>query len=455
MKYNKLGFHFAGGALVVFILLVSCSHNMKQSSILQRADSLMWIQPDSALYVLESTTLAEMKTTADSAGYALLMTQAKDKNYIAHTNDSLIRIAVKYNDNTKNVALKAKSHYYLGRVYQDMGETASAVREFLTAMALLQESKDYQIKCMLQANLGKIYFEQGWYDKADSLYACAVQLAVQRNDSAHWALALSWRGAVCASKGENAFPDAEKYLLQALDIAKGIDKVRTKDDIMGMLIFLYNSIEKPSKALTLAKQRLELQGSTARYSSGAYGLLGDAYYILGKYDSSAICLNKSLLLDNYGAKDYNTKAGTYIRLSEIARKQGKLEDALRYRDYYRIYLDSFELSQETASVVGSEKDFFVRQHKHENDSSTYRCQWCLIILFVALILLIVGYYLYDQKRFRKKTKFLRNERDTLQHNITERLKSTEMELVQKGEEVERLRLQLFEKIQEIEMSARD
>lgn len=451
MKYNKFEFHFACGVLLIFFLLVSCSHDAEKSALLQQADSLMGIYPDSALYILESTSLAEMKTSADSAGYALLMTQARDKNYITHTNDSLIRIAVWYYDNTKDVALRAKSHYYLGRVYQDMGETAGTVHEFLTAMPLLQESKDYQILCMVQANLGRVYFNQEWYDKADSLYACAVQLAIQRSDSAHLALALSWRGAVCTSKGKDAYPDAEKYLLQALSVAKGINKVRTEEDIIGVLIFLYNSIEKPSKALILAKRRFELQGGAARYSSGAYGMVGDSYYILGKYDSAAVYLNKALLLNNYGTKDYNTKAGTYIRLAEIARKKGSLEEALRYRDYYTTYLDSIELSQEAASVIGAEKDFMMQQHKHRNQSFISQYQYHLLVLFGILIALIACYFLYEQRRYRKKKKRLRNERELLKHGIAKQLESAEMKLVQRDAELERLRLLLLQKILKMEL----
>ena len=57
---------------------------------------------------------------AEKAKYALLLTQAEDKNYILHTSDSLINIAVCYYDSIQDTDLSAKSHYYLGRVYQDL-----------------------------------------------------------------------------------------------------------------------------------------------------------------------------------------------------------------------------------------------------------------------------------------------------------------------------------------------
>lgn len=46
-------------------------------------------------------------------------------------------MAVDYYDmRGADVTLQAKSHYYLGRVYQDRREDPKAVREFLTASAL-------------------------------------------------------------------------------------------------------------------------------------------------------------------------------------------------------------------------------------------------------------------------------------------------------------------------------
>ena len=46
--------------------------------------------PDSALHILESIETQQLSAQADRAYYALLLTQARDKNYIVQTDDSLI-----------------------------------------------------------------------------------------------------------------------------------------------------------------------------------------------------------------------------------------------------------------------------------------------------------------------------------------------------------------------------
>lgn len=66
--------------------------------MLQKAERLMQSRPDSALALLGRYTTRSFSDSADIAAYALLRTQADDKNYIDHTSDSLIKIAVRYYD---------------------------------------------------------------------------------------------------------------------------------------------------------------------------------------------------------------------------------------------------------------------------------------------------------------------------------------------------------------------
>ena len=62
-----------------------------KSPLLLSADSLMEIYPDSALSILESISSPQKLPCADRALYALLLTQARHKNYIALGDDSLIK----------------------------------------------------------------------------------------------------------------------------------------------------------------------------------------------------------------------------------------------------------------------------------------------------------------------------------------------------------------------------
>lgn len=81
------------GSILMSVSLSSCSSSVK-SPLLLSADSLMEIYPDSALSILESISSPQKLPRADRALYALLLTQARHKNYIALGDDSLIKTAV-------------------------------------------------------------------------------------------------------------------------------------------------------------------------------------------------------------------------------------------------------------------------------------------------------------------------------------------------------------------------
>ena len=81
------------GSILMSVSLSSCSSSVK-SPLLLSADSLMEIYPDSALSILESISSPQKLPCADRALYALLLTQARHKNYIALGDDSLLNTMV-------------------------------------------------------------------------------------------------------------------------------------------------------------------------------------------------------------------------------------------------------------------------------------------------------------------------------------------------------------------------
>ncbi|MBQ5750256.1 MAG: tetratricopeptide repeat protein, partial [Bacteroidaceae bacterium] len=81
--------------LVAALLFVACRTDNTSIQLLDQAETLMNVAPDTALALLDSIDSHRLGR-ADNARYALLRSQALDKNYIDITNDSLISIAVDY-----------------------------------------------------------------------------------------------------------------------------------------------------------------------------------------------------------------------------------------------------------------------------------------------------------------------------------------------------------------------
>lgn len=256
-EHNRLIYYFC--LFYLIFVTFACQQKGSGNLLLSTVDSLMSTRPDSSLYLLENICLSEIKTPAQKAKYALLLTQAQDKNYITPITDSLIRIATEYYDSIDNdIEMQAKAHYYLGRVYQELGDNPATIREFLTAMPLVKQSKNHRLLFLLYGNLGYVYFQQDLLDKADSLYVCEEELLKQEVDSAHLATLLVQRVDIYIIKGAEFHAKAEELLQDALSITGKINNPHVEIEVLSALRVLYNQMEKPEKAISYIRRELML-----------------------------------------------------------------------------------------------------------------------------------------------------------------------------------------------------
>lgn len=287
--------------LLIAFLPVACNERQSNNRQLILADSLMQSRPDSALCILQDISMEKLTTQADSAYYVLLLTQARDKNYVVQTDDSLIRYAVAYYDKTNDVRMQAKAHYYWGCVYRDMNRQAEAFREFLIAAPLTEKAKEKRQLGLVYNNIGFIYNMQGFNEKADSIYQLMEVIAQEVKDTVLWSEALSRQASINLMKGGNYFSMVEQKLLNAFVVADKMEHNGLKADISASLSNLYSRMNQGEKALYYAKLNLSLRKDTAR-SYHAFLILGDAYYKCEQYDSAIFYLNKSLMSKDYGKR---------------------------------------------------------------------------------------------------------------------------------------------------------
>jgi len=95
--------------------------------------------PDSALSMLQAIDRSTIESDKDRALYALLMSQALDKNFIYVTDDSLISIAYDYYSSHDDKHRHMLSQYYLGRVSLNAADYPRSLFLFFKTM---QEAKE-------------------------------------------------------------------------------------------------------------------------------------------------------------------------------------------------------------------------------------------------------------------------------------------------------------------------
>lgn len=412
------------------ILLISCISNTDKSiTSLSYADSLINAGcPDSALRVLESINSLDFTTKLSKAKYALLLTQAKDKAYITHTDDSLIRLAVEYFDTSKDMLQRAKAHYYWGRIFQERREVENAVREFLTASALMEDVDNYELDVLLKNNLGLLFWENGLQEEADSLYRQTIELTEMHHDTLRLVVAMVNCADIYMEKGEDYYAEADKIMSRALKLVEGVDDEHVKSSVLSSLSYLRDYQEKPQEAIYYAQEGLKYNLDNS-VEKGYYLILGSAYAQLKNYGLAKIYLERSLNTDNY-----YTKASAYMRLSEVAFALGDKDNALKYETLYGVYKDSMMLMEQPVEVVSSLKNVLYSKSMNQYESFLIRYRLYLF-LTGGLLLISLGFYLYIRKKRNAEIVKLKTKHQMLYLSI----ETLEKDLSQKEIEIDNQR----------------
>ena len=166
--------------LTIIILIIGistgCSGNKTVESQLSRAEQVMQSLPDSALRIIENIDTDDISRRSTRARYALLYSQALDKNYIDQTNDSLIRIAGKYYRSQGNIRAQVLTGYYHSRILCNNGDYTRALLLLLRIEDKAQELNDPYLLGMLYHQISEIYTTR--YD-----YPNKLKFAQQAYDS--------------------------------------------------------------------------------------------------------------------------------------------------------------------------------------------------------------------------------------------------------------------------------
>lgn len=381
--------------LIGFLSLASCGPQYNHDMRLVRADSLMNEHPDSALLILENIDPLHLKNKANHAYYALLLTQARDKNFVVQTDDSLIQTAVRYYDGIKDNKMQAKAYYYKGCIYRNANLCGEAVKEYLTAIPLAEKANNQQLLGLIYNNTGYLYYLQDLIEQADSIYLLSEKLAIQQHDSCLWAESLLWQGKIDIEKGAPFYPNAELKLLKAFEITINPEYNRIQANIAASLSKLYNRMNLSEKAIKYAKLNISLRDDTT-HCYRAFSLLGNAYYKAQQYELAYQYLTRSLT-----SAMYDIKANAYMKLSAIAKLKGNLNESLTLAEKYVKYADSISLSKQSNEIINAEKK--IEKQQYIDSLKYHQSKYTVSILIAVLLTCIIGIISFIYKKDRYKT----------------------------------------------------
>ena len=400
------------GSIFMSVSLSSCSSPSVKNPLLLCADSLMETYPDSALSILESITYPQKMPRADRALYALLLTQARHKNY--------------YGDKKKSLRA-AKAHYYWGATYSEMGYTSFAVEEYLTAIRLMPVRDEFL--AMIYDNLAECYERDELFDIAIGAYRQAYQILRGGSQQIY-----PLRGIARMCLLQNKKDSALVYYQQALDCAL----VEQDSSLIGAL---YHDL-----AMAYSEKKDYIQAD--KYVSKAIMIQGqDAVNVclskaqimlnLNKLDSASYFYSKNVdQLDIYG------KAVYYDGMYQIAKKRGEWKTATENIDAYKILYDSIQFITDNEELNRLMDKHQLEEHKRLLSEHTKMLIFSLITAFFLLMIICVFCFMWNDRK--RKKRFIALQRELTQKRVDTMLLKEEEASESNKEDLDKKRSELTE-----------
>ena len=425
--------------LLIIMLLASCAGNRKYDDLMQRADSIMNVNDDSAKVAIRmldgvKSQLPEF-TQAQKMRYELLRHKAMNKACITFTSDSVMKEVVDYYEDHGSANQRMLANYVLGCVYRDMHEVPLALEYYNKAT----EQADTTVADCDYGTLYRVYSQMGFLFSKQYL---PYQLL-------------------------DAFGKAEKYAYLAKDTLNAIinyqnkgdayDYLGKKDSVVAINLRSANMFKRIgdnyNAAIALgcnysyyiekqdsvnAKKAFEAYFSTGYEGNSNYGdakafLLcekGTYYMFVSRLDSAFSCLNQSLKL----SKSYSNKAAATKVLAQYYARVNKPVLAMKYALKSSEYNDSDLLAVRESQLQQIQAMYNYGRNQEIARKAELKAERITMLVYVLIaggvVIFLLLTYLYLKQLKKKNEKIL-----VTKHLYDDSL----LKLRQKQEELELLR----------------
>lgn len=413
----------------------------KSDPTIFQAESLMDVYPDSAFLLLKNIPRPEKLSAEEYATWCLLMTQARDKNYMEHTSDSMIHVAVKYFERHKDPERLAWSYYYSGLILNELGEHVQSQLAFLKAQSLALEIDEPKLLGRIYENLGNLYDRQELQDSVLLFYNKALLYYQHAQDSVGVGISLRNLG---RSYLHLDLDSAEQYYQKSLQWLH--NNRYQKASVLNDLGILYKQRGKNELSLQYIRHSLELSGYGIRYIHTRYLNIGELYLRMGQRDSALYYLERCLT-------DANTRTAASASLSKLYSHIGDWKTAYSYQKSYISFIDSVYQNHKAAELAMQAEQYDKEKAIAIIQQQNFESRFVLFLIVGTIIITLLVILLIVSKKSKSKAvdllkasqiiaSFKRDYADALkQKKLLENKYQTVCDKLKSLEENEKLRLE--------------
>lgn len=391
--------------LVLCIILGSNCTQRTQSYplFMQEAVKCMDAHPDRSLELLNNQEDSLPYLSEETRMYYhLLCIQAKDKQYIEHTSDSLINQIVQYYENHDDAEKLMMAYYYQGSTYRDMNDAPRALKAFQQAVDVSTQDNVLLPKAYNQ--MGNLFAYQGLYDESIEANRKSMEFYLNRGEVNKTSYALRDIGRMYDMKEQR--DSALIFYKKACNVVLANEDTIGYYEILGesgSVYYKIGQIDSAKKILLSTLNKLHED-----HNSNIYTLLGYVYEKLQLWDSAYYYREKSITSGDL----YKMQTG-YKGLSKLERRKGNYLQAIQYLEEAMSLKDSIEKVTQTEAIAKI-NSLYNYQHTEAENSQLKEAKvrqqnlFLIITLFFILIISVgINYIFYSKK---KKLQIILQER---------------------------------------------
>ena len=381
---------------ILSFLAVSCHRDTDALNMtFSKVEKCMDLCPDSALNLLKGIHDPEKLWGESQATYALLMTQAMDKNYIKFSSDSLIALALNYYTITQTSPIMyAKALFYHGRVMLELDKEEEALKSFLAAKDVYERTKDHKMLALILEEIGMINRRQELFDDALSYFREALDTHIRLKDSL---------GIISVSQNiarvylfKSQWDSCSYYYNNALEIA--VKKNLSEISILHELGILYRSMQELSEAERYFLAAYEKETDEEKKYMECLSL-GYLYMQMGQTENA----RKYLKMSAKSSKAY-TQISAFDCLYFLEKDIDNFEEAIVYHELADSITNAMEELNSRELIASLQKKY--ENEKLQNDNLHMKVRYTNFMLWGMIAFLIVVacmcYYYYKNRNNKKK-----------------------------------------------------
>ena len=388
------------GLLSVCVLLGSCVEK-NVSNVFDKVERYMDVYPDSALLLLEQIPHPEKLRGKQRADYALLLTQARDKNYLdSLQSDSLIKIAVDYYKNGEDKVKAGKALFYYGKVMHLQDNDTLAIQAYLSALAKLEKTEEYKLQGFVHEYIGVLNTDRKLYKDALDNYQSSAYCFQKAVDTL--GVIYVYRDIARIYYVEQKYDSVYNYINRALSLCEKKKGCISFERVIPSLLQV-KGIAKRNEgdlgdAIALLKTAVETEQD--RHSMHHCSMsLGNIYLNQNKLDEAKRYFTLALKSERP-----RTLAGAYHYLYLLEKRQKKYAMALYFKEksdsLLSVDLDAKQASQILTLQRKYEKGKLLLEKQQVEHEKKIQFYFGMVIVLFIILLCLVLYFLL-RKRYKE------------------------------------------------------